>query len=93
MSIPVSAVSAHADTSTILTGPRPPTYASLSGIAAHLAGPHKRRVPKLGKARRKLRDLWRPVAGQTALFDLNAPVQLALFGDDVPVDALVDGAL
>ncbi len=39
----------------------------------------------------KPRDLWRPVAGQTALFDLNAPVQLALF--DVPVDVLAEGAL
>jgi len=93
MSIPVSATSAHADTSTILTDPRPHTYASLSGIAAHLAGPYKRRVPKLGKARRKLRDLWRPVAEQGVLFDPNAPVQLALFGDGVPVDVLAEGEL
>jgi len=41
----------------------------------------------------KSRDLWRPVAGQTALFDLNAPTQLALFGDDVPIDVLAEGEL
>ena len=43
--------------------------------------------------RRKPCDLWRPVAGQTVLFDLNAPTQLALFGDDMPVDVLAEGEL
>ncbi len=33
--------------------------------------------------RSKPRDLWPPVAGQGVLFDLNAPTQLALFGDAV----------
>ncbi len=55
--------------------------------------PALRAVDRHAPARRKPRDLWRPIAGQSVLFDPNVPTQLALFGDDVPVDVLAEGKL
>jgi len=51
------------------------------------------RGTKRDPARRKPRDLWRPIAGQAALFDPNTPTQLALFGEAVPVDVHAEGEL
>jgi len=61
--------------------------------AAASARPVPRGTTRDDPDRRKPCDLWRPVAGQTVLFDLNAPTQLALFGDDMPVDVLAEGEL
>ena len=58
--------------------------------AAASARPAQYGTTRGGPDRRKPRDLWQPVAGQTALFYLNAPTQLALFGDDMPVDVLAE---
>jgi len=51
--------------------------------AAASARPVQRGTTRDDPDRREPHDLWRPVAGQGVLFDLNAPTQLALFGDAV----------
>ncbi len=85
MTIAQPSTRAHDDTD---DRPADPAALTLAREAADRRAPASARPVQRGTTRddpdrRKPHDLWRPVAGQGVLFDLNAPRQLALFGDAV----------
>jgi len=81
MSIAQPPTRAHDDTDDRPADPAALAFAreSADRRAAASARPVQRGTTRDDPDRRKPHDLWRPVAGQGVLFDLNAPTQLALF--------------